>query len=1036
MYKFYTANPNALKSTLVAKFLLKVKFTCILPMILVMTVCFSAIGHPLDNNSKTISAYTPVNAGKTIALISISGKVTDEKGKALPGVNVSIKGKSTGTATDEKGHYTLKNITPDEVLIFSLVGMEVLEVKINNRTVIDVTLKEAHIGLNEVVVVGYGTQLRKDVTGAVSSIREKDIHERPINNLTQALQGKSAGIYVSSSNNEPGASASVFIRGKRSINAQNDPLYVIDGIPINGGLNDINPDDIVSMEILKDASSTAIYGSRGANGVVIVSTRRGKTGVPAVNYNGYVALSAVNRYINVMNGPEYAEYKRESRRSAGIYDDTDPVAADKKLFEAVELAAIADGSTTDWQELMTKNGIRQNHDLNISGGAEKTKYSISFGLTDDQGYIPTQSYTRYSTRINIDQELGKRFKVGLSTLATYSTSNTPNSYYNTLIANPLAQAYDPNGELIFLPTSDALLPNPMADLVDGAAINRNKRLRIFSSIYGEMKIIDGLTLRTNFGPDLIENRTGTFYGSKTTFRNLAQSTASTAEDMTTMYTWENIVNYKKTFREKHRLDFTGLYSISTRYYENTGASVINLPLESFEYYNLGAASQISGVSSGYTKWSILSYMGRANYSFDNRYMATVTARADGSSRFGDNKKWGFFPSAALGWNISNEKFMASQRYISSLKLRLSYGKTGNTAINPYQTQGMLSRTTYDFGGTDAYGYRPSTLRNNDLRWESTSSANIGLDFGLFDNRITGAIEYYQSKTTDLLLDRVLPVSGGFEKVLQNVGSTKNRGFEFSISTQIIKPQAETGFSWSTDFNFSTSKEKIVELSQGKIDDIGNSRFIGQPISVFYDYKKLGIWQLGEETEAAKYGSAVGQVKIQDTNNNGKIDANDKVILGKEMPGFTSGMTNRFSYKRFSISALVVARFGNTIQSSLYSGNTFALQGRYNNLDVNYWTKNNPTNDFPQPSFNRASPLYASSLTYFDGSFVKVKNLSLSYDFAPEMIRKIATKSLRIYASVQDPFTFAPYVRKYKGTDPEIPGRPALITYTFGINASF
>lgn len=1034
MYKIYTAYPYALKSALVAKYLLRAKLNTLLLLTVVLPLC-AAGSVPLLSNSRKNSSPV-IHTGHSVALIDISGKVTDEKGNALAGVNVNIKGKLTGTTTDAQGRYVLKNLNPDAILIFSLVGMESREIAVNNNILINVTLKEAHIGLNEVVVVGYGTQLRKDVTGAVSSIKEKDIHERPINNLTQALQGKSAGIYVSSSSNEPGASASVFIRGKRSINAQNDPLYVIDGIPVNGGMNDINPDDIVSMEILKDASSTAIYGSRGANGVVIVSTRRGKTGPPQVNYNAYAALSMVNRYVDVMNGPEYAEYKRESRRAAGTYNDADPVAADKQLFEAVELTSISNGSTTDWQDLMIKNGIRQNHELNINGGAEKTKYSLSFGYLDDKGYIPTQRYTRYTTRVNIDQELGTRFKVGLSTLATFSTANTPNSYYNTLISNPLAQAYDAEGTLIFLPTSDALLPNPMADLADGAAINRNKRLRIFSSMYGEVKILEGLTLRTNFGPDLIENRTGTFYGSKTTFRNQAQNTASTAEDLTTMYTWENILNYKKTFRDKHRFDFTGLYSITSRYFENTGASVINLPLESFEYENLGAASQISGVNSGFTKWTILSYMGRANYAFDNRYMATVTARADGSSRFGKNQKWGFFPSAALGWNISNEKFMTGQRYISNLKLRISYGRTGNTAINPYQTQGMLSRTTYDFGGTDAYGYRPSTLRNNNLKWESTTAANIGVDFGFLDNRISGAIEYYQSKTKDLLLDRVLPASGGFEKVLQNVGSTKNRGFEFSISTQNIKPNTEMGFSWSTDLNLSASKEKIVELSQGKIDDIGNSRFIGQPINVFYDYKKLGIWQLGEETEAAKYGSAVGQLKIQDTNNNGKIDANDKVILGKEMPSFTGGMTNRFSYKRFSFSALVVARFGNMIQSSLYSGNTFALQGRYNNLDVNYWTKNNPTNDFPQPSFNRATPVYASALTYFDGSFVKIKNLSLGYSCPAWLTNRIAVHSLSVYASVQDPFTFAPYVSKYKGTDPEIPGRPAMITYTFGINASF
>ncbi|WP_166641916.1 TonB-dependent receptor [Pedobacter duraquae] len=1002
--------------------------------------CFSS--QPLDYviNEKTIVITKRMNLPVVAQQeTTVSGKVTDEKGIPIAGVNVIIKGKAGGTSSDADGNYKINGVTPGSMLVFTQIGMDSQQIIITNQTTLNVILKEAPMGLNEVVVVGYGTQTRKDITGAITSVKNQDLHERPVNNISQALQGKAAGVYVSTNvgagnGNEPGAGVKIFIRGNRSIQASNEPLYVIDGIPINGGLNDINPDDIISIDILKDASSTALYGSRGSNGVVIVTTRRGKTGPAQVNYNAYASIGAIARYIDVMDGNQFAEYKRESRRANNTYNNADPN-ADKNLFNSIELASIANGSSTDWQRLFLQNQKRQNHELNINGGTETTRYSISFGYNDDKGYNPAQSFSRYSTRVNLDQDLGKRFKVGVSLLASYSKANNANSYYNTLISNPLGQAYDASGNLVFLPSNDALLPNPLTDLVDKAVISRNTRMRILGSFYGEAKIIDGLTLRTNFGPDLIENRAGSFFSPNTTYRNLAQSTAANSEDFTLIYTWENMLTYKKTFG-KHRVDLTGLQSITSRTVETTSANAMGLPLESFENYNIGAATTITGIGSNYNKWSILSYMGRANYAFNDKYLVTFTARADGSSRFGNNNKWGFFPSAALGWNITNEDFMKSVTAVNNLKLRLSYGTTGNTGINAYQTQGLLNRTVYDFGGTDAFGYRPGSIRNDDLKWESTTALNVGLDYGILDNRITGSIEVYTSKTKDLLLFKVLPATGGFDQVLQNIGTTKNRGLEFGISTLNIKPAAENGFSWNTDLNFAISKEEIVELSQGKIDDVGNNRFIGSPINVFYDYKKIGIWQLGEEAEAAKYSSSVGQVKIQDTNGNGRIDGADRVILGQDLPNFTGGMTNRFGYKGFSLSVLVLANFGNTFVNPLYSGNTMALAGRYNNINVNYWTKTNPTNDFPQPNVANSTPTFANALRYFDGSFVKIKNINLGYQFSPNISKKIAAKSLRIYGSVSDPFTLAPYLSDFNGTDPEIPGRPAIVTYTLGLNVTF
>lgn len=1006
----------------------------------VLKICFEyqPVTYTVKNKTIIIQSKLSVNTEgnlNEVKVIPVQGRITDSKKQPIPGVNIMLKGTKVTSTSDQNGNYKIMVLGESAVLVYSFIGFEHEEIAVNGRTEINVVLKEKFTGLEEIVVVGYGTQKKSDVTGSISSISGKDLREKPATSVRQMLQGKAAGVYVTSNGNRPGDEASVLIRGRRSFDAGNDPLYVVDGIPINGGFNDINPDDIESLDILKDASATAIYGSRGANGVVIVTTRRGKTGAPVINYNGYAGVSAISRYINMMDGPQYAEYKRESRRANGTYIDSDPD-ADKKLFEAVELASIAEQGTNDWQRQMLENGFKQNHELNVNGGSEQTKYSVSLGILNDKGYIPVQDFQRYTTRVNLDQSIGKFVKTGVSILGSHSIINAANPYYNTLISNPLTKAYDQNGELIFQPGNDALLQNPLSDLVDGAVINKRKRFRMLTSVYAEAELLKGLTLRTNFGPDLIQERSGIFNGSKTTARNLAQPTASTAESFTALYTWENILKYSRTLTEKHKFDFTGLYSVSSMVNESTNINVLGLPVESFEYHNLGAAAQINGVGSAYVKWTILSYMGRFNYSFDNKYLITVTGRADGSSRFAENHKWGFFPSAALGWNLKNEGFLENNRHVDLLKLRLSYGKTGNTGIDPYKTQGLLGRTVYDFDGKEAFGYAPSSIRNEELRWESTASANIGLDFGLLNNRLKGTFELYRSTTTDLLLPKVLPISGGFDRVLQNVGSTRNTGFEVTLSSQNLVPKTERGLSWSTDLNLAHNKERILELSQGKVDDIGNARFIGQPLTVYYDYEKIGIWQLGEEVEAAKYASAVGSIKVSDVNNNGKIDAGDRHIIGTSQPSLTGGLTNRFGYKNFNLSIFLQARFGSMFQSSVYQGNTFALQGRYNNLNVNYWTKNNPTNDYPQPNYGKQTPYFATTLSYFDASFVRIRNIYLSYDFSSEVFKKLGAKSLRLYTSVQDPFVFAPYVRKYNGTDPEIAGSPALVTYTLGINASF
>lgn len=1001
--------------------------------------------------SLCLAFWGPVFARKIPAPKQIvTGKVIDgSTGEALPGVNVLVEGTTLGTATNAEGKYSIEVANTNAVLVFSYVGYTLQKISVAGKSIIDVKTEADLRKLEEVVVVGYGSQKKGDITGAISSITSKALKEVPVTNAPQMLQGRAAGVYVLNTGNKPGAGVSVQIRGRRSFSAGNDPLYVVDGIPISGGFNDINPGDIEAMEILKDASATAIYGSRGANGVIIISTKRGKSGSPVVSYNTYYGASRILRYADVMNGEQFAEFKRESRRAVintttgPLYDDADPQ-ADAKLFEAVELESITQRRYTDWQRLMVKNGNVQNHELGVSGGTENTKFNVATGYFRDIGIIPGQDFTRYTMRINLDQNIGKRLKAGVTSLGSYSERNGEDvnpygqsSDFGALSENPLGKAYDDNGELIFLPTSDGLRSNPLSELVPGAVINKRKTFRLLSNLFAEAEIINGLRFRMNFATDLTKSKKGDFRGRYTNVRRLGDPSASSNDDFTMAYTWENILTYKKRIGEKHSIDFTGLYSLQTQQFESSGISVAGLPVEGFEYYNLGAASIINSVGSAYEKWAILSYMARINYSYDNRFLFTLTGRADGSSKFAEGKKWGYFPSAALAWNVINESFISGNPLFSSLKARISYGSTGNEGILPYQTNGLLSRTQYDFDGSAAFGYRPSSIRNSDLRWETTSTFNVGIDFGLWNNRITGSLEVYQSKTTDLLLPKLMPITSGFASIISNIGSKRNKGIEFSISTLNIAGKNTGDFEWSTDLNLFTNKEEIVELSQGKVDDIGNLRFIGQPALVYYDFVKEGIWQLGEESQAKQFGSIVGGIKVKDINGNGIIDPADRQILGSDVPKLIGGMTHRFEYKGFDLSVLTFSRFGSMIKSPFHGASRY-LSGRVNQYNVDYWTKTNPTNAYPQPNANQEQPLYGSTLSYIDGSFTKIRNINLGYNFSQTMAKKLKMQSLRVYVSVQNPFVFSPFTSKFNGIDPEFPttSTPPVRTFLAGLNLKF
>ena len=980
----------------------------------------------------------------------VTGRVTSsDDGSGIPGATISVKGTSKGTSSDADGNFKI-SVGNAAVLSFSSVGFNPQEISVGNKTQINVVLTADTKALTEVVVVGYGTQKKSQMTGAISSVGSKEIQELPVTNARQALQGRAAGVDVVQPGSKPGAGPQIRIRGRRSFNASNDPLYVVDGIPLSSGIDDINPNDIVSMEVLKDASATAIYGARGANGVVLISTKRGKAGATVVSVDSYYGFNQELGKIDVMNGAQFAEYKRESRRAVGQYPlGAATAAADAAIFEPRELASIASGRSTDYVDGLLRSGAIQSHQLAISGGSEKTTFNISGNFFKDVGVVKMQDFSRNTFRVNLDHQINKKVKIGLSTLVVMSVRNGENLNIlgGGMQENPLGEPYDANGNLVFLPTNDGLRTNPFAELVSGVNVDENKRYRTFNSLFAEWNIIEGLKYRVNFGPDLTIGRAGRFIGAFTNNNRGGNASGGISEQFLFNWTLENIVTYNKKFKDVHNLNLTGLQSIQRDRDERSSISVNGIPAETASYHRLGDANQITGANTDLIEWTLLSYMGRVNYDYKEKYLFTATVRMDGSSRFGANTKFGIFPSFALGWNLSEEPFIKNITAIDQLKLRASWGAIGNQAINPYQTQALLGRTAYAWDNTAAFGYRPNSIGNPDLRWETSTTSNAGLDFSFFNGKISGSAEYYVTNTTNLLAPQPLPTSIGFGGFITNVGETQNTGIELTLSTVNVD---RGGFQWTSDFIFNRNRESIVSLANGKVDDVGAGRFIGQPLSVFFDLKKIGVWQQNEADLARSFGDRVGQIKVEDFNKDGKINADDRQILGSAVPGFTAGLTNRFSYKGFDLSFFVFARVGQLIRSRFHD-NVNQLAGRYNNLNLNYWTPNNPTNEFPQPVVTQEFPKYGSSLTYFEGSFFKIRNINIGYNVPDNIAKKLKMQSIRVFASIQQPLILAEYRQKYKGIDPEtfVDGEqgvgggevnanvsPATSITTFGLNLKF
>jgi TonB-linked SusC/RagA family outer membrane protein len=977
-----------------------------------------------------ISALSSLAVQSMAQSRQISGTITDEgSGDPLIGANILLKGTSTGTVSDFDGNYTLDvPSSGNPILVISYTGFKDLEIIVGNQSKIDISMSPDAALLDEIVVTGYGVQKKREVTAAIATLDGENLKNIAVASSVDAMKGQVAGVDVQSTGGRPGENPAVRIRGRRSIAASNDPLYVIDGIPqtssgSEGAIFDINPQDIESMEILKDAAATAIYGSRGANGVILITTKRGKAGRTVVSYDGYYGTTAPVRTVDMMDGAQFAQLKRESRRrnAAGqvAWDGTVP--SDELIFEdAVELESIAQGRSTDYQDLILGDGWQTNHQIGVSGGSENTRFNISLGYFDEQGAIKGMDYNRLTGRVNLDQKINDIFSAGISFLATNSIQNWGSSaaLREAISNNPLGTPYDAEGNLLFLPTNDGIRTNPLSELVDNAYIDERRVTRIFAPVYLDINIMEGLKFKTTFGPDIRNRRRGEFRASLTNDNRGGPADAEIQNVQDLGYTLENLLTYNKGIGQNSNLKVTLLQSIQKLRREESKAEVLNLPYESQLFYNIGTAEVKGNLSSRLTEWSLASFMGRINYEIAGKYLFQASLRADGSSRLARGNKWNYFPGLSLGWRIIEEPFMENLTIFDELKIRASYGEVGNTSVNPYQTSGRLARSVYAFDEAPAFGFALSEIPNPDLGWEVSKTVDIGIDYSVANGRVHGTLDWYNTNTEDILLARNLPYTSGYRSILQNIGSTNSKGIEFSINAAILnKPN---GFNWDIGFNIAGYKEKITDLALkdengNALDDVGNQWFIGSPINVYFDYQKEGIYQSNEvDLGKTRENKEPGEIKLADLDGDGIITPADRTILGSDVPDYYGGFNNTFSYKGFDLSFFFYFRQGHMIRSRFHDSNN-SLFARYNNLDVDYWTVDNPTNAFPRPNENQERPRNASTLSYFDGSYLKLRNVSLGYNLPSEITEKLNMSRLRIYVSGQNLW----FITKFDTYDPEI-----------------
>lgn len=962
----------------------------------------------------------------------VSGHVRDAMGP-LVGATVMVKGsKGQGTVTNIDGNFTL-DAPAGATLVISYMGYEAQEVKASAN--LNILMKEEGHNLNEVVVIGYGSQRRETVTGSVANIGGDKLNQIAASNAAQALQGRVAGVLMTQTSSQPGAEMQIRIRGQRSLNASNDPLIVLDGVPFMGQLSDINPSDIKSMDILKDASATAIYGSRGANGVIIITTVKGAQGTPAkVSYNAYIGFKKEFKKYPMMNSAQYMKMRQVASSGNNYYDQS---TIDEGHFEGEGNDRVfVPNADTDWQDLFYRTGITHSHDVSITGGTQGGSYSFGAGYYRDEAVVPQQGYTRYSIRGNFDQKVGDYFRFGLSTNTSYRETKGGNvGLYGVLQLTPMISPYNEDGSLrrvASMPSDDSYIwTKDGLDQVKDQYINESKGIGSYNTLFGEVTCpwIDGLSYRINIGLNYRNNKSGSFTGTGIGDKNINNpNSASTGESITKNWAIENILTYDRIFAEKHHLNLTALYSNERTFYEQNGMSGRSIPAEYFQYYNIAAAETdqtISPNSQNYWQSGLTSWMGRVMYTYDNKYMLSVAFRSDGSSRLAKGHKWHTYPAVSAGWNMARENFLSDVKWLDNLKLRVGYGETSNQSINPYSTLGALSNRYYNFGSSNATGYYVSTLPNPELGWEYSSTWNFGLDYSLFNGRLYGTIEYYVQNTHDLLLSVSLPSTSGVGSYMANIGKTRNKGFEFSINGVII--DNKNGWNWEAGLNIYANRNKLVSLASGADRDEANRWFVGHPIDVVYDYKYEGIWQEADKDiiDAYEAGGAPGDIRVAYTGEydaDGKpvrrINTDDRQVMDME-PDLMGGFNTTVGWKGFDLTVIGSFQIGGKLISTLHSSYSYLnmLTGRRGQLDVDYWTPENPGAKYPKPggANSNDNPKYGSTLGYFDAGYLKIRTITLGYNFN---LKSFGIERLRLYASVQNPFVFFSPYKNECGLDPE------------------
>ena len=995
----------------------------------------------------------------------VKGTITDASGLPIPGANILLKGTKTGTSTDFDGKYSI-NAAPGQVLVFSSTGSKTVEMTVGQNSELNVKLAEEISQLNEIVVVGYGTQKKSDLTGSIASVNADQLMNRPVPNAVEALQGKVAGVDITT-NERPGTVGTVRIRGQRSITAGSDPLYVVDGVPLMSasGIETLNPRDIESMDILKDASATAIYGSRGANGVIIITTKQGKTGRFTLNYAGTVTTSDIVDRAPSMNASDFITFRRWAAHNVDPVKYPNPSspteANDRLIFDSA-----LDGQTsrdnvlkgwengtwdaskvtnTNWTDIVSQTGITTEHVLSASGGSEKVNTYGSIGYLDNTGTQKGQWYKRYTAKLSSNITPVSWFKMnasfnvswseqdyGMSTLSARSSSSPDAIYGAAKQIYNIAVPYDEDGNIVINPGGESTIYTVMDEW--NRSTQQSQTLRLLGNFsatidFGKIwKPIEGLTYKLNFGPDFRHWREGVYVDGTSALKvNSNGSTGTnfgrlqTRRDLS--WTVDNQINYDRVFATKHKVGVTLLQTASAWNIENNSMSANNIPNKSFLWNAMGTIdvtnpANKAAMSSGITERQLNSYMIRGNYGFDNRYLLTMSGRWDGASQLSESLKWQFFPSAALAWRINNEDFLKNVSWIENLKFRLGFGTVGNSSVDPYGTLGAITQIYLPFNGlSNQLGFTTNEpfyttpddltgMANKNLTWEKTTQYNLGVDFSFLNNRISGSVEAYKSFTNDLLLKVIIPSLSGYPFIVDNVGKTKNHGVELTLN--LIPVQTEGGFTWETNLNGAWQKDEIEELANGANDMIDNSWFIGQSIAVRYGYDNEGIWQNTPEdlAEIAKWNAkgekfAPGRVRPKDQNGDYRMTADDRVVIGNSNPNWTMGWNNNFTYKGFDLGINLYGRMGYTAN---LGGQ--AMTAHANQIQVSYWTPDNTDAEFQKPILGQATSgsqdAYSGLLGFQKASFVKIRNISLGYNLPKDLTGKIGLANMKIYAQAVNP----------------------------------